>query len=444
MSQEIDIYQEQPQREARRQAAPVRATHGAAGAPPSNTAPANCSNYPFKVLRQGIDSLYLSFPGQLKSDREIELSELRRLAQSADDSKKALAVLDLDGHQFEVSDRGWGKFKYVLQDSYQLIKVASSSAKSLPLATTQVSANWLAMENVPQIIEETASIISELGQLEDQAQVSRADIFVDFVAPYGLHDWDENAWVTRALQKSRYSIGNIPTGWMIGAGGIRSARLYDKTKEIKKSGKEYLKTLWAENGWDGECPVYRLEFQLKREALREHDAATPDKLLSRLGVLWEYATQEWLRLTIPSDTDQTQTRWPNHPMWEDLSKVEWLGTEYADRKPVTLNGAPSMQTLSRQILGAVTSHMAVETIYDPEAAVDSLWGAIRKHHLLNNLAGDKPLEDWMLDRAANKARKFGLPYNNASEQARKITGAAIRRAYEKDMGNGHRTNDPNP
>lgn len=435
-------HNEQPPREMQRRAARDRAPHAAAGALASNTAPANCKNTNFQLLRQGIDSLYLSFPGQLHSDKEKELAELKRLAQSADESKKALALINLDDHQFMVSDRGWGKFKYVIEDSYQLIKIASETAKSLPLATTQVSANWLAMENVPQIVSDTAAIVSELGQLEVKAQVSRADIFVDFVAPYGLHDWNENSWVTRALKKARYCSGNIPTGWTVGAGGDRSARLYDKTEEIKKSGKEYLKTLWMEKGWDGVSPVYRLEFQLKRNALREHDATTSDNLLKRLGVLWEYATQEWLRLTLPSESDNTQTRWPNHPMWEDLSRVEWLGTEFADRKPVVLNGAPSMKTRSRQLLGALSSHMAVETIYDPDQAIDSLWVAAQRHHLLTNLTGDRPLKDWLLDRAGNKARKFGLPYNNAIEQSEAITSAVVRSAYERTMGNGHRTNYP--
>lgn len=35
------------------------------GAPPSNTAPYNCNEY-FKALRWGVDSLYLSYPGELE------------------------------------------------------------------------------------------------------------------------------------------------------------------------------------------------------------------------------------------------------------------------------------------------------------------------------------------------------------------------------------------
>ena len=433
----------QPRREPQAEAQSARAARGVAGAPPSNTAPANCRNTPFQLLRQGIDSLYLSFPGQLHSDREIELSELKRLAQSAEEGRKALAVIELDGRQFEVTDRGRGRFKYVLKDSYQLISISSGTAKSLPLAITQISANWLAMEDVPQIVKETEAIVSNFGQLQGEAQVSRADIFVDFVAPYGLHDWDESAWVTRAHNIARYFTNGKPTGWTVGLKGLRAARLYDKTEEIKKSGKDYLRSLWAEKGWDGESPVFRLEFQLKREALKEHDAPTPAKLLKRLGVIWEYATQDWLSLTIPSETDKTQTRWPNHPMWGKLSQIEWKGTEYADRKRVKLNKSPSMQTRSRQLLTVIASHMAVEMLYDPVAALDSLWMATREHYLLNHLAGDWSIEDWILDKAVVKARQFGLPYNNACEQAQAITSAAIRRAYEREMGNGNWTQDPN-
>ena len=50
----------------------------ASGAPPSNTAP---TNY-IQILRNGIDSIYLSYPGNLYPDKNNDLADKKVLAQS--------------------------------------------------------------------------------------------------------------------------------------------------------------------------------------------------------------------------------------------------------------------------------------------------------------------------------------------------------------------------
>ena len=51
------------------------ANGGTEGAPPSNTAPDNCNGGEgfFKALRWGVDSLYLSYPGELSKERDAQL-----------------------------------------------------------------------------------------------------------------------------------------------------------------------------------------------------------------------------------------------------------------------------------------------------------------------------------------------------------------------------------
>jgi hypothetical protein len=91
------------------------------GAPPSNTAPANCILTPntppspsFQLLRFGIDSLYLSYPGTLSHEWERDLENLKGIAQSDDPGERATAQVEIGGHLFEVKDKGKGRFPYVL------------------------------------------------------------------------------------------------------------------------------------------------------------------------------------------------------------------------------------------------------------------------------------------------------------------------------------------
>src|SRR5690606_1413668 len=82
-------------------ATPTDNRDGTKGAPPSNTAPDNCNPEYFQPLRWGIDSLYLSYPGQLLESTEDKLKELKLLAQCRDDLA-ALAQYPIQEHCFEV------------------------------------------------------------------------------------------------------------------------------------------------------------------------------------------------------------------------------------------------------------------------------------------------------------------------------------------------------
>ncbi len=61
-------------------------------------------------------------------------------------------------------------------------------------------------------------------------------------------------------------------------GAAHSCCIYDKTKEITVSRKDWMQDVWESNGWDGESRVTRVEFRYKRECLREmkvEETSTP-------------------------------------------------------------------------------------------------------------------------------------------------------------------------
>ncbi|HEX4208342.1 MAG TPA: hypothetical protein VHZ51_29885, partial [Ktedonobacteraceae bacterium] len=133
-----------------------------------------------------------------------------------------------------------------------------------------------------------------------------------------------------------YSYGLQETGFDFSRGGVRSLQIYDKTRELAKSGKEWFEDLWRVNGWrEEDGRVWRVELRYKREALHElaqegedafwgiEDAYT---LLDRLPLLWAYGVGHvdggpdglpdgWLRCVVPG-TDKTRSRWPTHPVWK--------------------------------------------------------------------------------------------------------------------------------
>ena len=74
-----------------------------------------------RILRSGIDSLYLSFRGEMADDVSIRLKKLKELARSDVDAKSSLAQIRLHEHLFEVSGNGRHPFAYVLADAWYRI-----------------------------------------------------------------------------------------------------------------------------------------------------------------------------------------------------------------------------------------------------------------------------------------------------------------------------------
>lgn len=93
---------------------PARTAESAAGsgvgvmaqdAPPSNTASYNCNPEYFQPLRWGVDSLYLTYPGQVQPDIDLRLKALKKIAQSPEDHEQAQAQYLIGEHIFEVKDK---------------------------------------------------------------------------------------------------------------------------------------------------------------------------------------------------------------------------------------------------------------------------------------------------------------------------------------------------
>jgi len=398
------------------------------GAPPSNTAPANYNLYPKPlILKVGIDSLYLSYPGFIHLKTEIEFKRLKELAQGKPEDQ-ALASYPLLEHRFEVWSKGSGRFPFILRDDCFYIKLSSLGAKTLPLAYVQIISAFLMWKGVEQAVNELTHIIGKIGNLEGEPQVSRVDLYVDFVVDVDFSNPLMGQWVTRARRISTHTIDRLFTGYSIGLGGDISARFYDKTLEIKESGKAYMEEIWAVHGWDRVSTVYRLEFQIKRKILSEHSIKTVPELMLKLGQLWRYATLQWLKLTIPSTTDENQSRWPLHPVWEALAMVDWPDTLPGTSTPIRSKGIPDETYLFENGLSGITSFMALEGITDPHEAFQSFEERAKQYHNRKGHFTGQGYEGYLSEKASLKARAYNLSYPGVDEKR----DAQLRQAYAKE------------
>ncbi|MBN8223486.1 MAG: hypothetical protein J0L89_01550 [Xanthomonadales bacterium] len=376
----------------------------AAGALPSITAPANC----IRPYRHGVDSLYLSFPGAIEPELAVCLQECKLKAQDSNEHVIAMAGIGIGDHQFLVLPRGRGRFAFVLEDNWFSIQLANASAGQLPLALVQVRSEYLTAVGPDEAIRVISGLVAGMGRVDGPGRISRIDLYADFGTAFPLADFPGSHWVKRSKKRSIHEECDEVTGISFGSGNEVSARLYDKTRELLKSGKDYLKPLWASEGWDGHSQVWRMEFQIRREGLPDpmKDAAAAS--LELCGNLWRYLCTDWLRLAVPSDSDDTRSRWPTHPLWDDLSRLWDIDPEAPPLTRVEKTRAPTDDYLFRAGIAGLTSFMAREGIEDVGEGLGEFLHALEAYY--DNPARQIPegLQEYAYRKSRLKARRYNV------------------------------------
>jgi len=273
--------------------------------------------------------------------------------------------------------------------------------------------------------------ISGLGIHENVINLSRGDICADFLTNYPLEEIREIQWITRAKNIDRHTDSRQFSGFSIGKGGQLSARLYNKTLELKKNPRPYLEALWEKAGWNGVDPVWRLEFQLMRPTLKEFGVVTYEHLETGLAGLWAYGSQKWLRLAIPSETDKTPSRWPTAFVWQVLQGADFTGNSELPRVDIEKARQPSEKTLYENGLSALTSFMALHGHTSLEEGVKAYMAAARKYHDSREYFTKVDFQGYLTQKIRVKQRRFNSAVNVHPHKDQHPADQAVSRAYRK-------------
>ncbi|MHB8425410.1 MAG: replication initiation factor [Gammaproteobacteria bacterium] len=333
---------------------------------------------------------------------------MKLTARSPEEAESATAQAKIGKHRFEVSGRGEGRFAYVLADNCFRVLVPGGESKNLPLAHVKFSSELLTVQGLLSAETAAGFVAGTLGNVTELPKVSRVDLCADVATDYPMDSWEVDAWVTRAHRTDRHDVQGQFSGWSIGSGGPLVCRLYDKTRELERKPRGYLTVLWREAGWEGTGTVWRLEFQFRREVLKELGISRFGELPANLGGLWRYATTEWLRLTIPTDADQTRSRWPVHPLWERFAALAWSPSS-APLKRVRTERLPSDEYLFLSGLGGLTSFMVTRHITDVHEGMRAYVEAAERYH--NALHPGKTFVRYVREKLLIKGRRFNTLLN---------------------------------
>ena len=180
-------------------------------------------------------------------------------------------------------------------------------------------------------------------------------------------------------------------------------------------------------GWGSDC----LSARIPSEAWVTQSACihTVPDLLSALPLFWRYATEEWLRLTIPSATDNTQTRWPNHPLWDDITGIFSVSADQPRLQRFSPARLPREDFLYEQGLGYVTSFMASRGIDDWGEGLGEYITGMKQHFNLKGRRRKMSFDKQLDEKVRIKGKRYNTIRNVDAGEAADIAKRA--EAYRK-------------
>lgn len=280
-----------------------------------------------RVLMSGIDTLHLFTRSPVRDEAAAQLAAAKQDAVAAARARRELPALELGGHVFRVQPGGARTAPFLLQSEHMAVAVNPRPPRGLPTLIAELRALFLwqqgarAAEAVTEAVAEDLAVAFPVVGSDDplrlQFQITRIDLTVDFQG--WIPPTDPATYTTRAAQISPHYDRKRFTGLSFGRGAIM-ARLYDKTEEIKVSGKGWFRELWAKcPAFDPAASVWRLEFQLRRGGLRSfrvgaRQLSTLADVGAAAGPLWRNLSSRWLAVRQRS----ANTRQALAPEWAAL------------------------------------------------------------------------------------------------------------------------------
>jgi len=275
----------------------------------------------FQFLLSGIDSLDLGLYVIWGPDWKRRLQTFDKKKQQARKNGGLLISLP-SGRTCIFRPNGKGEnYRFHLQfEAYNLFIGKAARAGSSPNVYLSINSKTLWQNGIETALSWITEDLKTIGGGSIQfVQVSRLDLCCDFLVPGGLsYEFLLSHKVTRN-DKNQLILDNIDVGTYY-VGDKKSPiqlRMYNKGVEVQQKGGV---KLWFLELWQRKSPedVWRIEFQLRRPALKDFGINSLDDLKEKQAGLWLHLTSKWFSLRLP-DNEKAERR-TIHPFWCAVQK----------------------------------------------------------------------------------------------------------------------------
>jgi len=348
-----------------------------------------------REVASGVDALYLSGRAALPAEFVERLAAARGEAERT----AGFCRVPISGVEFDVASHGMGRYRYCLSHRYGQVGVSPST--HLPALRVQPRTEFLHGMGV----REACGVFEELLGEEVGAcvfTVSRLDLYLDVQGWCPTGD-DRYRFVCRGQTLETYEADGELTGFSFGRRktGTIVARIYDKTLDVERKVSDFWLDVWG-GRFDRSEPVFRVEFELARTALREYGLDTLDDVLEAVPALWSSVTSEWLTYRSPS-ADQTRARWPVAPEWQAVQRASLAGGAFGIGRMYAGRSKGSIRRLIRPLNGWVAHYAALVGTDDVEGTCERLASSLRDWEYESRRSFADRVAEWRAREAARRA-----------------------------------------
>ncbi len=259
-------------------------------------------------LASGVDSIYLSSRPNVSEKLFRDLSFLSQNARELDQDS---VPYQIGTEYFEVLNHRWQNYAVCIRHNHGLIGFTKS--KSFPGVRVQIYSEFLHAVGAEEAIRWFTNIL-KLEGIAVEWTVSRIDLFMD-IQGWDIANTNRDEFISKAKAFGIDGDDSVYTGYRFGrrTTGTVIARIYNKTEEIKVSGKDWMKLIWGSD-WNSNEDVWRIEFEVHSQFFREVGLGSASLVLSKIDQIWITLTQSWLSHRIVGD-DTNSSRWPLSAEW---------------------------------------------------------------------------------------------------------------------------------
>lgn len=194
---------------------------------------------------------------------------------------------------------------------------------------------------------------------------------VELVTAYALNSFAK--FILEGSEREDYAdvnrvIGSAKQVQTIYFGRFKSdlyGRYYNKLLEIAASDKLWLMEIWRRAGWTASVDVWRMEFSLSGDALRNWfsgetgeyiDLTEPNTFLESIPSVWDFLTRSWLRHTVPNPNESKRSRWEPSQWWQGVQSAWGKSEKMLRVKKLPSSDVESLMQVATSYAVSATAH----------------------------------------------------------------------------------------
>ncbi|MCK5608244.1 hypothetical protein KAR91_40560 [Candidatus Pacearchaeota archaeon] len=320
----------------------------------------------FQVFK-GLDTLHIGLYVSWKSTELFSILEReKRLCQDDDFKNHSISVRGFENIIVYPSGKKGGYGWHISTGDIHVFFSRHSPTSGTPNVFIEIGSISCWERGIFDTLRAIEHFIMLYGGYIVENKINRVDLAVDFVG-LDIHQteiFDKEKWIKQAQDYHVYGKGRRDNSAAFGfsKSSVISLRIYDKMLELKDDPAKaaFFFDLWGMT-IDNQLPVTRLEFQLRKDILKELQSKNFNNFVQNIQGVWEYLTSKWFRLGDSFDRKNTE-RAKNTPWWDIVNNVKWSeAVVYLERK--ALKAKKSIEPLIDQAAGlamSVSAYLAIE------------------------------------------------------------------------------------